>query len=57
MLQIYMDENIELMTQKGLSPNVKEFRSDMELAPIETLLPVFTPESVSTCFFHFALAH
>ena len=37
-----------LMQEKGIN---------LELAPIETVLPVFIPENISTCFFHFAQAH
>ena len=47
----------ELMIQKGITPNVKAFRSDVEPAPIKTLLSTFVPKSVSTCFFHLAQAH
>lgn len=45
------------MSSKGLFPNLKEFRSDLEIAPMESVLPVFIPESISTCFFHLAQAH
>ena len=38
------------MQEKGVNPAVKSYRSDLELAPIETVLPVFTPENISTCF-------
>ena len=47
----------ELMAQKGMHPNLKEFRSDLEIAPMKTLLLFFIPDSVSTYFFHFAQAH
>ena len=47
----------ELMAQNRMHPNLKEFRSDLEIAPMKTLLLVFIPESVSTCIFHFAQAH
>ena len=47
----------ELMAQKGMHPYLKEFRSDLEIAPMKTLHLVFIPDSVSTCFFHFAQAH
>ena len=46
-----------LMQEKGINPAVKSYRSDLELAPIETVLPVFTPEKISTHFFQFAQAH
>ena len=46
-----------LMQEKGINPAVKSYRSDLELAPIETVLPVFTLENISTCFSHFAQAH
>ena len=38
----------ELMIQRGVSPNLKGFRSDLEPAPFKTLLPIFAPDSVST---------
>ena len=47
----------ELMTQKGLVPHVEEYKSDLEFAAINTITAVFIPESISTCFFHFAQAH
>ena len=47
----------ELMIQRGVSPNLKGFRSDLEPAPIKTLLAIFAPDSLSTCFFHLAQAH
>lgn len=47
----------ELMAQHGIFSNLREFRSDLEVAPMKTVLPVFTPDSVATCFFHFAQAH
>ena len=47
----------ELMIQKGLQPNVEDFRSDLEFAPMNIIVRVFIPESLSTCFFHFAQAH
>ena len=47
----------ELKIQKGITPNVKAFRSDLEPAPIKTLLSNFVPESISTCFFHLAQEH
>ena len=45
------------MIQRGVSPNLEGFRSDLEPTPIKTLLPIFAPDSVSTCFFHLAQAH
>ena len=47
----------DLMLEKGLNPGLKMYRSDLEMAPIEAVLSVFTPESVSTCLFHLAQAH
>ena len=40
-----------------MHPNLKEFRSDLEIAPVKTLLLVSIPDSVSTCFLHFSQAH
>ena len=45
------------MQEKGINPAVKSYRSDLDLAPIETVHPVFTTENMSTCFFHFAQAY
>ena len=36
--------------RKELTLQLKRYRSDLELAPIEIVLPVFTPENISTCF-------
>ena len=47
----------ELMVEKGMFSNVMEFRSDLEVASMKTFLPIFTPESVLTWFFHLAQAH
>ena len=53
----FMWGKLKELIQKGITPNVKTFRSDLEPAPIKSLLSTFVPESVSTCFFHLAKAH
>ena len=47
----------ELIIQRGDSPKLKGFMSDLESAPVRTLWPIFPPDRVSTCFFHLAQAH
>lgn len=47
----------ELLAERRLVSNLEEFRSDLELGPINTVTTVFVPRSLATCFFHFAQAH
>ena len=46
-----------LMEEKSINPTLKSSRCELELAPIETILPIFTTENICTCFFWFAQAH
>ena len=46
-----------LIQEKGINTTVMSYRNDLELAPIEAILPVFKPENIYICFFHFAKAH
>ena len=45
------------MLEKGINPSLKSYRNDLETAPIKAILSVFTPENVSTCFFHLLQVH
>ena len=47
----------ELFTERNIYPNLQGYRSDLEIAPIQSVVSVFASLSVSTCFFHFAQAH
>ena len=47
----------ELMAEREIYPRLQGYRSDLEVAPITTILPIFAPEIVSTCFFHLAQAY
>ena len=42
------------MLAKGINPGLKSYRRGLEMAPIEAVLSVFTPKSVST-FFSFGI--
>ena len=46
----------ELMAQRETHPRIQGYGSDLEVAPITTIISVFTPESVAACFFRLAQA-